>query len=202
LTALIDIPANLADRLAEHAKQPSVWDDPEFDRGERKLVPAAVLVPLIRMGEQWHLVYTLRSNLLHDHSGQVSFPGGSWENHDPDLIATALRESREEIGLDPAKVRVLGCMAKMEMVTHFKVTPVVGVVDWPTVLTVNPDEVARVFSIPLDWLASKENHDFQVHTHRSKDFNVPYFKPYDGETVWGATAMITLELIRIFTAWE
>lgn len=197
MTPFIDLPADISERLARQEKQGSSWDVLDMHPGEKKLTPAAVLVPLIRLGDQWHLVYTLRSSQLHDHSGQVSFPGGSRENRDKDLIETALRESWEEIGLDPNEVRVLGCMAQMNTVTDFRVTPVVGIVNWPTALTVNPDEVARVFSIPLDWLAMRENQVFQVHTHRGKDFNVPYFKPYDGETVWGATGMMTIDFLKV-----
>ena len=158
---------------------------------------AAVLMPLIRRDGQWQLIYTLRSSMLHDHSGQVSFPGGSWEPGDKDLIETALRESWEEIGLNPKAVRVLGKMAAMEMVTNFIVTPVVGICDWPTELTVNPDEVDRVFSIPLDWLADEKNRYYRVHNYQGGEFEVLYFKPYDGETVWGATAMMTLDFLKL-----
>lgn len=154
-------------------------------------------MPLIWRDGRWQLIYTLRSSMLHDHSGQVSFPGGSWEPHDKDIIETALRESWEEIGLNPKAVRVLGKMPAMEMVTNFIVTPVVGVCDWPTALTVNPDEVDRVFSIPLDWLADVQNRYYQVHNYHGGEFEVLYFKPYDGETVWGATAMMTLDFLKL-----
>ncbi len=94
--------------------------------------------------------------MLHDHSGQVSFPGGSWEESDKSIIETALRESWEEIGLDPEIVRVLGKMADVEMITGFRITPVVGICEWPTRLTVNPDEVDRVFfrSRSIGWQIS------------------------------------------------
>lgn len=194
---MIDLPSDLSARLAVQEKSGIRWEGFAKSESDSKLIPAAVLVPLIRLQNQWHLVYTLRSIRLHDHSGQVSFPGGSWEPGDTSLIDTALRESQEEIGLDPGAVRVLGSMAQMAMISRFMVTPVVGVVNWPTPLTVNPDEVDRVFSIPLDWLADPFNQEYRVHTHGGIDFDVLYFKPYDGETVWGATARMTLDFLKL-----
>ena len=193
----IELPSDLSARLAKQAESDMQFEGISRNQNIPRLVPAAVLMPLIRLGEQWHLVYTLRSVHLHDHSGQVSFPGGSWEDGDTDIIQTALREAQEEIGLDPAAARVLGCMARMAMITSFVVTPVVAVVDWPTPLTVNPDEVDRVFSIPLDWLADPINREYRVHTHEGTDFDVLYFKQYDGETVWGATARMTSDFLQL-----
>lgn len=194
---MIDLPSDLPARLAEQEKSDIRWEGIRADERAPHLMPAAVLMPLIRLENQWHLIYTLRSVRLHDHSGQVSFPGGSWEPGDATLIETALRESWEEIGINPGAVRIMGCMAKMAMITRFMVTPVVGIVDWPTPLTVNPDEVDRVFSIPLDWLADPTNREYRVHTHGGIDFDVLYFKPYDGETVWGATAGMTRDFLRL-----
>ena len=197
MTRFLELPEDLPQRLKEQALGGIRREVMEKPFSSARQIEAAVLMPLIRLEGQWHLVYTLRSSLLHDHSGQVSFPGGSWEAEDRDLIGTALRESWEEIGMDPKAVNVLGCMAKLEMVTRFTVTPVVGICDWPTPLRINPDEVNRVFSIPIDWLADEHNREYRVHNHRGVDFNVPYFKPYDGETVWGATAMMTLEFLTL-----
>lgn len=197
MRSFLDLPLDLPERLARQAgggiRREVRARHPSADR----LISAAVLMPLIKLDGQWHLVYTLRSSLLHEHSGQVSFPGGSREEKDKDLIETALRESWEEIGLDPAAVTVLGQMAEMEMVTRFTVTPVVGICQWPTPLTINPDEVDRVFSIPIDWLKDKRNQEYRVHNHLGTDFEVIYFKPYDGETVWGATAMMTLDFLEL-----
>ena len=77
----------------------------------------------------------------------------------------------------------MGCMAEMAMITRFMVTPVVGIVNWPTPLTVNPDEVDRVFSIPWIGLQTQLT-EYRNHTHRGIDFDMLYFKKYDGETVW------------------
>lgn len=197
MTRPIELPADLSARVAEDAKVGIRWEGLGQADILGKLKPSAVLLPLIRLDNQWQLIYTLRSVHLQDHCGQVSFPGGSWEPSDSSLVQTALRESWEEIGLDPAAVQVMGCMAPMAMVTRFVITPVVGIVDWPTELTVNPDEVDRVFSIPLDWLADAANREFRVHTHEGIDLDVAYFKRYDGEIVWGATAMMTLNFLSL-----
>ncbi len=197
MTRPIELPADLSALLAEDAKVGIRWEGLGQADILGKLKPSAVLLPLIRLDNQWQLIYTLRSVHLQDHCGQVSFPGGSWEPSDSSLVQTALRESWEEIGLDPAAVQVMGCMAPMAMVTRFVITPVVGIVDWPTELTVNPDEVDRVFSIPLDWLADAANREFRVHTHEGIDLDVAYFKRYDGEIVWGATAMMTLNFLSL-----
>ena len=197
MSPFVDLPGDLPERLARHAAGGSLREFQNLHPQDERQVPAAVLMPLIRRDHHWHLIYTLRSSLLHDHSGQVSFPGGSREPQYPYYVATALRDSQEEIGLNPRVVTVLGCLADMDMVTRFKVTPVVGVCEWPTPLTVNPDEVDRVFSIPIQWLADKQNRYFRVHTHLGRDFDAVYFKPYDGETVWGATATMTVELLNL-----
>jgi len=197
LSSFLDLPADLSQRLEKQSqagtRREARGRGPVHDRFRK----AAVLLPLIWRHEHWQLIYTLRSSMLHDHSGQVSFPGGSWEESDKSIIDTALRESWEEIGLDPEIVRVLGKMADVEMITGFRITPVVGICEWPTRLTVNPDEVDRVFSIPIDWLADKRNRYYREHDHQGVDFEVLYFKPYDGETVWGVTAMITLDFLKL-----
>lgn len=200
MTSFLELPDDLPRRLSKQTQTGTRREALKSKSAGERLIAAAVLMPLIRLEGQWHLVYTLRSSLLHDHSGQVSFPGGSRESQDKDLIETALREAWEEIGLNPSAVKVLGRMANLEMVTRFTVTPVVGVCDWPTELTINPDEVDRVFSIPLDWLADENNRYYRVHTHHGSEVEVVYFKPYDGETVWGATAMMTVEFLNLLNS--
>ncbi|MDD5168046.1 MAG: CoA pyrophosphatase, partial [Syntrophales bacterium] len=120
--------------------------------------PAAVLIPLIRMpiesgGPGWHILYTRRTDLVEHHKGQVSFPGGRRDPGDSSPEATALREACEEIGLNPADVHILGRMDDFLTVSNYRVTPVVGTMPWPYPLTLSPNEVSRVFTVPVDWLA-------------------------------------------------
>jgi len=150
---------------------------------------AAVLIPLTRFGEEWHLLYTRRGDKVETHKGQVSFPGGACDPGEQTPEETALREADEEIGIHPADVHVLGRLVPMITITHFRVTPVVGLVPWPYAFRVENAEVARVFTIPLASLSDKSNR---------WEFNLPgrklgliVYHPYDGELLWGATALMT-----------
>ncbi len=118
-----------------------------------QLVCAAVLLPLVWWKEGWHLVFTRRTEVVENHKGQVSFPGGGCEVGESTPEQTALREAGEEIGLDPADVRLLGKLNEVLTITRYRVTPVVGVMPWPYAIRPEPAEVERVFTIPLDWLA-------------------------------------------------
>jgi 8-oxo-dGTP pyrophosphatase MutT (NUDIX family) len=113
-------------------------------------------------------------------------------------VQTALRESYEEIGLKPQDVRILGRLQDYLTITNYRVTPVVGVIPWPYELHPAEVEVSRVFTIPLDWLAQPENY-----AERPRQLPAPYapakvvyYEPYDGEVLWGASARMTLNLVR------
>lgn len=162
--------------------------------------PAAVLIPLLRQDGAWHILFIRRSANSNDpHSGQVAFPGGAADHDDFDVEATALRETGEELGLDPSDVRTLGRLMDFITVTGYRVTPIVGVIPWPYPLRLETKEVSRAFTIPLDWLANPKNHEERLRNlpHPFKPISVIYFKPYDGETLWGASARFTLELINV-----
>ena len=160
---------------------------------------AAVLVPLILTNRSWHLLFIRRAENANDaHSGQVAFPGGRYEPDDPDLESTALREAREELGLPPDEVRLLGTLRDHYSVTNYRITPVVGRIPWPCPLRIDPLEVSRWFTIPVDWLANPSNRELRARKLSAEypAFPVIYFRDYDGETLWGATARITVELIE------
>lgn len=192
-----DLTETLAQRLAGLQNIPKA----EFSLGDedalRNYKPAAVLLPLLRTNDEWHLLYTHRSDGLMNHSGQVSFPGGSWESGDADLTATALREAWEEVGIRPQDVRVLGQMQPMGIITHFLVTPVVGVIPWPYLLHLFDGEVTRAFTAPLKWLADPSNYYYSAHMVEGQSYQVGYYQPYEGETIWGATAKITQDFLHL-----
>jgi len=157
---------------------------------------AAVLVPLIEDHGIWHVLFTRRSNTVNDHKGQVSFPGGAIEPDDANTVAAALREAEEEIGIKPSQVQVLGELPPHESVTGFRIYPVIAKIEWPILLQINPDEVSRVFTIPLEWLARKEN--YEIREWRSPfglREGVIFYKPYDGEQLWGISARIMQDLL-------
>ncbi|MCP4075634.1 MAG: CoA pyrophosphatase [Gammaproteobacteria bacterium] len=160
---------------------------------------AAVLIPFVQIQQQWHLLYIRRTAHPDDpHSGQVAFAGGKYELVDENLTTTALREAQEEIGLMPQDVKVLGKLNYHHSISRFRITPVVAQVPWPYALTLDQQEVARVFTIPLNWLANSENYCIRQHQHEQlQPFPVVYFDEYDGELLWGATARMTLSLISL-----
>jgi 8-oxo-dGTP pyrophosphatase MutT (NUDIX family) len=159
---------------------------------------AAVLVPLLRQDGEWHLLYTRRTEHVESHKGQVSFPGGACDDGETTPEQTALREAYEEIGMSPSEVRILGRLKPMPTITSFIVTPVVGVIPWPTVFRPEQAEVARIFTMPLKWLAERSNRwEFNM---LGRDYSVIVYHPFDGEVLWGATARMTVDFLRILQA--
>ena len=155
---------------------------------------AAVLIPLTFYQNEWHVLYTRRTDIVESHKGQVAFPGGACDDGETTPEQTALREADEEIGMNPADVNVLGRLGDMITISSFRVTPVVGVFQWPYVFRSGGMEVARVFTIPLLWLANKNNYwEFSI---GQPDRKVIAYHPYDGELLWGATARMTVNFLE------
>ena len=158
---------------------------------------AAVLIPLLHIDGEWHILFTRRTETVQDHKGQVSFPGGASEGIDKSAAETALREAREEIGLNPEDVRVLGYMSQYPSITDFLVTPVVGRIKWPFEMKISMSEVGRVFTIPIKWLADPQNREEKLITRPGGQVWVSYYKPYDNEILWGLTARITVNFLEV-----
>lgn len=160
---------------------------------------AGVLVPFVRIEENWHLLFIRRPASERDfHGGQVAFAGGKRDPEDPDITATALREAHEEIGIVPQDVQILGHLNPHHSISRFRISPVVGTLPWPYELNPNPAEVARAFTMPLQWLAQPEHHEIRYRHLADVPEPVPvvYFQEYDNEMLWGATARITLSLLN------
>ena len=161
--------------------------------------PAAVLITFLQKEDGWHLLFIRRTVVPHDpHSGQVAFPGGRCTPEDSDAIQGALREAQEEVGIRPADVRILGQVRPMVTITNYRVTPVVGAISWPYALTAQTEEVDRIFTIPLAWLADPANHSVQMRGLQflGRDVPVIFFKKYQGELLWGASAQMTIWLLE------
>lgn len=161
--------------------------------------PAAVLVPLVERSAGFTVLFTQRTAELKSHAGQVSFPGGRLEPEDPDPIAAALRESREEIGLAADRVEVLGRLDPYVTVTGYEVTPVVGAISPPIDLRPDPAEVADIFEVPLSFFLDPSNH--HLHSRTVDGIARPYYAmPYGDRYIWGATAGMLLNLYDVLTA--
>ena len=176
---------------------PYPYHEPEPDHIER----AAVLIPLYREKDEWHVVFIKRTEHdQDDHSGQIAFPGGRAEEGDDTLLDTALRETKEEIGLHPRDVNILGYSKDILTVTHFHVTPIAGTFPWPYPLEPYPLEVEKILSYPLNWLADPDHHRVE-HRRSGRSNNGPhpviFFQEYEGETLWGATAKIVLDFLEL-----
>ncbi len=159
-----------------------------------RLRSAAVLVPLTYAMNEWHLLFTRRTDRVESHKGQVSFPGGASDEGEITPEETALREAEEEIGMRPADVKVLGRLSKLITVSSYRVTPIVGIIPFPYAFKVGSFEVERVFTIPLSWLANRNNYwEFSL---RESERSLIAYHPYDGELLWGATARMTVNFLK------
>jgi 8-oxo-dGTP pyrophosphatase MutT (NUDIX family) len=169
-----------------------LWRSPEEIR------PAAVLVPVVRREDGLTVLFTRRTAHLHDHAGQISFPGGRVEPGDRSAAETALRESGEEIGLEPASVEILGELHEYVTVTGYRVSPVVGLVTPPLDLRPDDFEVAEVFEVPLSFLLDPSNHQRNRVVNEGRErlyFAVPYGQYY----IWGATAGMLMNFYSFLT---
>ena len=160
---------------------------------------ASVLIPFVRENNAWHIVFIRRAESEKDrHSGQVAFVGGKAEAFDDSEIDTALRETQEEIGVNPKDIKILGKIGSHYSVSCFQITPVVATLPWPYDLSLDPAEVSHTFTLPLAWLADQNNYEIKHHQPAESKQKVPviYFNEYKGELLWGATARMMISLIK------
>ncbi len=159
---------------------------------------ASVLVPMLRKEGKWEVLFTRRTSSLPEHSGQVAFPGGRADPEDNSPEETALREAEEEINLSPRDVQILGRLRELRTISNYCVQPIVGKIPWPYEFVLAKEEVSRVFTIPLEWLADPINYRIQYRELPDPHSPVPviYFNHFDGELLWGVSAEITLNFLE------
>jgi 8-oxo-dGTP pyrophosphatase MutT (NUDIX family) len=160
------------------------------------LTPAAVLLLVVNHPGQPTVVFTRRTAHLADHAGQISFPGGRVEEGDEGPVATALREAREEVGIDPAGIEVLGELPDYHTSTGYRVRPVVGWAEPPVAWSPDPHEVAEVFEVPLAFLLETANHRYESAFYKGR-LRHYWAMPWRGRFIWGATAGMLVTFQRI-----
>ena len=160
------------------------------------LVPAAVLVPLVPRQAGMTVLLTQRTDHLHDHAGQISFPGGRIEISDTSPADAAIRETVEEVGVEPHRIELIGELDPYVTRTGYAVTPVVGFVLPPFTVRPDPFEVADVFEVPLGFILDPANLQRHSRVYEGKERHF-YALPYEERYIWGATAGMLVNLAQV-----
>ena len=161
---------------------------------------AAVLVPIYKKDGQYHILFIKRTEQVEKHKGEISFPGGVYEDHDDTLLNTALRESAEEISLKPDDVEVLGELDDVVSAkTNFRITPFLAFIPWPYEFEVDGHETEEIIEAPIKKLmgigrSRQESRDGETVTAYQFD--------YQRWVIWGATARILAQFLDIFSIAE
>lgn len=193
--------------LRQHFAAPPAWQPEVTGDGARFNLDkparaASVLVPLVMRDHGVQVLLTRRTDHLRDHAGQISFPGGRVEDHDADAVATALRETEEEVGLARQHIEIIGRLPTYSTVTSYVVTPVVGLVQPGFALRPDAGEVAEVFEVPLAFLmtpAHHRRHRFEMAGQQRQFWSMPW-RPEPADEpgreyfIWGATAAMLRNL--------
>lgn len=160
---------------------------------------AAVLIAVFEDGGESHIVLTKRPETMPSHRGEIAFPGGKRDPGDPSLEAAALREAKEEVGLEPASVDVIAQLDSLGTVaTQFTIAPFVGLLTAPPLLVPEPHEVVDAFAVPVSELLDPEAYH-EERWHLFGDWRSMAFFDLPGETVWGATARILTRFLERLT---
>ena len=159
-------------------------------------LPKAAVLLAITAEEEPELIYTLRSNKVSSHKGEVAFPGGREEGGDLSLADTALREAEEEIGLDRNLVEILGSLDTTVSRYGISVTPYVGIIPPNPNLNESSSEIESYFRVPISYLANDIRHRNDKVTEGGETFYMPAYK-YNEYIIWGLTAMITVNFLRL-----
>ena len=188
----MSLAGRLHQALASPAGQPLLAGD-DIDEPAGPLIPAAVLIAVTDRAEPG-VILTVRREHMRTHAGQVAFPGGRLDPGE-DAVAAALREAREELGLDPSAAEVIGALEKYRTVTGYAVTPVLAVVPPDLPLTPHDFEVADWFEAPLAYLLDPARQRLEAAVSRGRERHY-YVIEWDGRRIWGATAAMLVNLSR------
>lgn len=185
--------------------------------GEESAFRSAVLIPLVKIKEEWHVLFEVRAFTMRKQPGDISFPGGKIDLADASPLAAALREAHEELGVDPETIQVLGKLSPFVLSPSFVVYPFIGVLNEVPQHTYNKDEVEEVFVVPVKWLLAHEPYIHYVPVEPKPPADFPYDKIANGEnyqwrtsqmeewffeygnyTIWGLTARLLKYFVEKF----
>lgn len=177
--------------------------------GEETAFRSAVLIPLVQINGEWHILFEVRSFTMRKQPGDISFPGGKIDATDSSPLAAAIRETSEELGVDPATIEVVGQLSPFVSSSSFVIYPFVGILDFEQVHAYNTDEVEEVFTVPVEWLLNYEPYHHLVSIEPTPPTDFPFekimngaqyqwksrsmeewFYDYENYTIWGLTARI------------
>lgn len=188
---------NIKSNLLKYGSCSSDFDlNPDMNLDQKfNFLEASVLIPILTFKKDLEILLTKRSNNLKNHPGQIAFPGGKKDQSDRSPIETALRETQEEVGLNPKNVEIIASLPSHKTATGFVIKPYLGLINQPFSETLRQGEVDEIFTVPYEYILNEKN--FSIHTRKWNGSQRSYYVvPYGPYYVWGATARILLNLSR------
>ncbi|MDP6191662.1 MAG: CoA pyrophosphatase [Paracoccaceae bacterium] len=188
---------NIKSNLVKYGSCSSDFDlNPDMDLDQKfNFLEASVLIPILTFKKDLEILLTKRSNGLKNHPGQIAFPGGKKDQIDSSPIETALRETQEEVGLNPKNVEIIASLPSHKTATGFVIKPYLGLINQPFSETLRQGEVDEIFTVPYEYILNEKN--FSIQTRKWNGSQRSYYVvPYGPYYIWGATARILLNLSR------
>lgn len=188
---------NIKSNLLKYGSCSSDFDlNPDMNLDQKfNFLEASVLIPILTFKKDLEILLTKRSNNLKNHPGQIAFPGGKKDQSDSSPIETALRETQEEVGLNPKNVEIIASLPSHKTATGFVIKPYLGLINQPFRETLRQGEVDEIFTMPYEYILNEKN--FSIQTRKWNGSQRSYYVvPYGPYYVWGATARILLNLSR------
>ena len=188
---------NIKSNLLKYGSCSSDFDlNPDMNLDQKfNFLEASVLIPILTFKKDLEILLTKRSNNLKNHPGQIAFPGGKKDQIDSSPIETALRETQEEVGLNPKDVEIIASLPSHKTATGFVIKPYLGLINQPFSETLRQGEVDEIFTVPYEYILNEKN--FSIQTRKWNGSQRSYYVvPYGPYYVWGATARILLNLSR------
>ena len=188
---------NIKSNLLKYGSCSSDFDlNPDMNLDQKfNFLEASVLIPILTFKKDLEILLTKRSNSLKNHPGQIAFPGGKKDQSDSSPIETALRETQEEVGLNPKNVEIIASLPSHKTATGFVIKPYLGLINQPFSETLRQGEVDEIFTVPYEYILNEKN--FSIQTRKWNGSQRSYYVvPYGPYYVWGATARILLNLSR------